>query len=576
MSTWKESFRRGIFSFRSNNMDDALRCFTEAIEISGKESAIYDSRAAVYEKLNRFKDALLDSKKVIDLAPNRWQGYARCSRLFLKSNKHNHALRMVQLALERVPVNDGRRLTELTALRNQIFQSVEEYQQRASRAFYHFGKLPLELAIAVFKMVLEEDHAQVISLAQVCSDWRFTILDTPSLWGTLVLSNKNPAKKAKVWRERSRGRLVALSLRDRLTDAEWVLKALKYIPLDTLRTLNVDTISLHTVRKHLSGLTCDVLRGLDVLSITRCPPSSFIEAGMQLRVLSVSDSHFVWTAAADHLTRLEEFTFDGAFRSDARPHLLWLLHQNPALRLLSLGFLSNAEQLEAASVRTLPALISLPSLTDVDIRHHDQNMNNVFQTLVAPNLRTLHFARGRTGLDEALQHLSRNGCTKSLTELRIQRCALSANVLIQFLRETVALQTLEWSYVGDGQANVVLEALAEPGIHRAAPAVQEENGAIKGAGILCPSLRQVNFSQCPDIKGGPVVRLVKTRLPVQVVSDPAGKAIAEVPKGSVVPIETIIVDGCPAVGADILPWLRSNVRVVSCVYMTKQDAKWRR
>ena len=46
----------------------------QAIDLSSTEDPImYDSRAAVYEKLGQTKDALLDSKKVVHLFPERWQ-----------------------------------------------------------------------------------------------------------------------------------------------------------------------------------------------------------------------------------------------------------------------------------------------------------------------------------------------------------------------------------------------------------------------------------------------------------------------------------------------------------------------
>ena len=46
----------------------------KAINLSStKDPAMYDYRVAIYEKLGRTKDALLDSRKVIQLFPERWQ-----------------------------------------------------------------------------------------------------------------------------------------------------------------------------------------------------------------------------------------------------------------------------------------------------------------------------------------------------------------------------------------------------------------------------------------------------------------------------------------------------------------------
>lgn len=53
----------------------------QAIRQKGNEKSIFDSRAAVFEKLDRTADALRDSKMVIDLVPSSWQ--VRCASTHL-------------------------------------------------------------------------------------------------------------------------------------------------------------------------------------------------------------------------------------------------------------------------------------------------------------------------------------------------------------------------------------------------------------------------------------------------------------------------------------------------------------
>ena len=45
---------------------------------------------------------------------------------------------------------------------------------------------------------------------------------------------------------------------------------------------------------------------------------------------------------------------------------------------------------------------------------------------------------------------------------------------------------------------------------------------------------------------------------------------------SVSRIQTLIVNECPRVEADVLPWLRGNVPRFSCRYMKKKAASWKR
>lgn len=88
--SWKEHFRDGIIAFRAGNYENAVECFDEvcldysrygilqldhvcaqAIAKRGESFQLYDSRAAALEKLGRIKQALRDSRKTIDLAPEK-------------------------------------------------------------------------------------------------------------------------------------------------------------------------------------------------------------------------------------------------------------------------------------------------------------------------------------------------------------------------------------------------------------------------------------------------------------------------------------------------------------------------
>ena len=45
----------------------------QALEGGGDAFTIRDARAAVFQRMGRYKDALRDSKVAIDLQPDRWQ-----------------------------------------------------------------------------------------------------------------------------------------------------------------------------------------------------------------------------------------------------------------------------------------------------------------------------------------------------------------------------------------------------------------------------------------------------------------------------------------------------------------------
>lgn len=75
-STLRRSELQGRTGCTLTCTDTALQAIQEGFE--GPQ--VYDSRAAVYEKQGRKKDALLESKKVIDLFPQAWQVSDSCIR----------------------------------------------------------------------------------------------------------------------------------------------------------------------------------------------------------------------------------------------------------------------------------------------------------------------------------------------------------------------------------------------------------------------------------------------------------------------------------------------------------------
>ena len=483
---------------------------------------------------------------------------------------------MIRLALERVRADDCKRRTELEALECQVLEAVDEQRARTSKTTYHFGKLPLELATDIFASSLADDRAKVVVLAQVCKAWRCTIVGTPHFWNDLVLSHQNPVKNAKLWRARSKGRLVSLTLRQALKAHDIALDELRDLSLESLRTLCLADFPASVVREHLPNLTDNVLRNLDTLQIDNRMESRPVtwlwpDPSMALRSLSVHFTPFEWVALPDYFPRLEHFTFSGPLVDVPLSAITDFLRAHAGLRTLSLSIMDFIYH--RAPDREQPP-VHLPNLERLEIEYHDFAMSFMFPLLHMSNLQVLNILRGVHAIDTSLQHLVASRAGESLRELRISQCAVSARCVLSLLQQARRLQTLELKYLGGNQANAILQALSQ-----SASTHQDGEGGEGGGGsmptMLCPSLTHVNFSHCPDVKSGSLMALVKTRLPSMTSDTPV--VAATLPEQSqTAPIDTLIVDGCPLVEMDILPWLRSKVRLVSCIYMSKKDARWRR
>ena len=152
---------------------------------------------------------------------------------------------MLDMAQNRIKPQDKKRTDEVASLRQRL-------KEQRSRVFYHFGKIPFEIALMIFTFASEGKSHRVIPLAQVCKDWRATLFNAPSLWRNLVLTPRHPVKKARVWLERCQGSIEELTLRGNMWPA---LEVLKKGNLNRLRSLTLDNVDPSQLLMELSLLS---------------------------------------------------------------------------------------------------------------------------------------------------------------------------------------------------------------------------------------------------------------------------------------------------------------------------------
>lgn len=490
---------------------------------------------------------------------------------------------MLDLALERVASEDSHRRVELLAFRDEIVAAhaaaEKRDQERKARLVCHFGMLPVELATEIFALALANHPAHVVLLAGVCRTWRHTIISTPSLWSTVVLSSRNGLKKIRTWKERSRNRFVEISI---LTRDDLVLKELQDIVWSKLRRLILRGIVPETRVLLSSIVPATIFSHLDVLDaeadgLMRPFPWLNGDSQSSLSTLTLSDISLDWEGLSNACHDLQSLTLHYIIHKFPPLHRLRsLLHSNPKLSKLDLysanisSVYSSENGEDIPAERRLPELLRLPSLLELRVKH--QVAVPAFLTsFTAPFLEKLYLEMSYGSIDYYLDYLHAMGSTATLKELRLQHCALTAANMIAFLEHANALEFLELSHLGGNQANLILEELATRG--RSAPSSPDHGPSQRPP--LCPSLQYVNLSHCPDIKSGPLVRLVKNRLPLDGGVQQESQESTEHPP-TVTPITTLVVDGCNGVDPEILPWLRSKVPTIRCVYLTKKQANWKR
>lgn len=447
----------------------------------------------------------------------------RASRLLTLLNQHDRALAMANAALQRVNPTDIRRKEKIQELQEAAMIAKLRHEENVRAQICHIAKLPFELLALIFQDAVRVMGTHPFHLAHVCGHWRRVATDMPALWSTLTIRNVPKVQKTLRWLQLAQHKLSSLhlvwarglqKLGPALTDST---KELDYLECDIRSLEDISQLfQLHPVARRV------LLRGPMPSS-----PELDIRPLVSERVESLwlEDLFVNWGFLAHNLPHLTHLTIAKTLLMSFRV-LLELLSTTPYLQTLILQDLIVGELHEDY----LDAPADLSHLVELEIDVEDAPSYNLAQYANFPNLRKLRLVN--TYASDFLETFATTHAV-SLTELRIRNpiSMQQCNPIRPFLKES--LETLELSKTAIPTAEIV-------------------DDLAKG---LCPRLTSLTLSSSL-ISEDPLIRLVKARN-----------------GGDERSLKMLIVDGCDNVNPDALPWLRSKVPVVSCLYMTKRQAK---
>lgn len=102
-----EAKAKGNAAFSAGNFSDAVKHFTEAINLSPTNHVLYSNRSAAYASLSNYSDALSDAKKTIELKPDWAKGYSRLGAAYLGLHNFSDAITAYKSGLEIDPNNEA-------------------------------------------------------------------------------------------------------------------------------------------------------------------------------------------------------------------------------------------------------------------------------------------------------------------------------------------------------------------------------------------------------------------------------------------------------------------------------------
>ena len=101
MTTAKEWKEKGNHLVQERKYQEALNCYTKAIELDKNDPILYSNRSAMYYNLNDFENALLDAEEAIYLKPDYAKAYLRKGNALEKQYKYQEALDTYKIGLQK-------------------------------------------------------------------------------------------------------------------------------------------------------------------------------------------------------------------------------------------------------------------------------------------------------------------------------------------------------------------------------------------------------------------------------------------------------------------------------------------
>lgn len=96
---------KGNKALAENNINDAIKYYSEAIELDPKNSVLFSNRSAAYAKNNQYELALNDANKAVEIKPDWSKAYSRKGTALAYLGRFDEAIATYETGLQIDPEN---------------------------------------------------------------------------------------------------------------------------------------------------------------------------------------------------------------------------------------------------------------------------------------------------------------------------------------------------------------------------------------------------------------------------------------------------------------------------------------
>lgn len=97
---------KGNAALQSENFEEAIKYYTEAINLDPNNHILFSNRSAAFAKTGKYKESLDDAEKTINLKSDWPKGYSRKGAALELLNKYDEAIKTYEEGLKYDPNND--------------------------------------------------------------------------------------------------------------------------------------------------------------------------------------------------------------------------------------------------------------------------------------------------------------------------------------------------------------------------------------------------------------------------------------------------------------------------------------